>query len=201
MKIIDISTDTLTTSVYPGDPEPRVQKIKSIEKGDDCNLSVLYSCVHTGTHCDAPLHFIEDGESIESGSLERFIGPCAVIQVREGPITGELVNNYFPHNCERLLIKGEGKAWFAESGAEEAAALGIKLIGTDANSVGTSGNQIKPHKAFLREDIAVLEGLDLSEVEPGKYFLISLPVKLSGLEAAPARAVLVKDYIFWGGKG
>lgn len=200
MDYIDISRDLLLSPVYPGDPETSVEQIRSIAAGDECNLSAVYACVHTGTHADAPLHFIDDAASIDTVPLNTFIGPCTVIDVRDGVITGEFVNRHFPRGCERLLIKGNGKAVFMDSAADEAVALGITLIGTDANSIGYAGNQMKPHKAFLGMGVAVLEGLDLSEVEPGNYFLIAFPVKLGGLEGAPVRAVLATGPIFWGGK-
>ncbi|MEI6577969.1 MAG: cyclase family protein [Eubacteriales bacterium] len=200
MNYIDISRDLLSAPVYPGDPEPSVKQVMSIKGGDDCNLSTVYSCVHTGTHADAPLHFIEDGASIDTIDVNYFIGPCTVMDVREGVITGEYVNKHFPRKCERLLIKGNGQAFFMDSAADEAAALGIRLIGTDANSIGYKDNQIKPHKAFLSKGVAILEGLDLSEVTPGNYYLIAPPVKLGGLEGAPVRALLATEYIFWGGK-
>lgn len=200
MDYIDISRDLLSAPVYPGDPETSVEHIQEIKRGDDCNLSAVYACVHTGTHADAPLHFIDEAASIDQLPLGAYIGPCTVIEVREGIITGEFVNRHFPRGCERLLIKGNGNAVFMDSAADEAVALGIKLIGTDANSIGYKGNQIKPHKAFLSRGVAVLEGLDLSGVEPGNYYLIAPPVKLSGLEGAPVRALLATDYIFWGGK-
>jgi arylformamidase len=200
MRFIDISRDLLTAPVYPGDPETSVEQVLSIGGGDDCNLSAVYACVHTGTHADAPLHFIEGGASIDTLPLDVYIGPCTIIEVREGVITGEYVNKHFPRKCERLLIKGGGKAVFMDSAAEEAVSLGVKLIGTDANSIGYEGNQIKPHKAFLSKGVAILEGLDLSEAEPGNYFLIATPVKLGGLEGAPVRAILATEYIFWGGK-
>ncbi len=200
MDFIDISRDLLSSPVYPGDPETSAEQIREIASGDECNLSAVYACVHTGTHADAPLHFIDGGASIDTVPLDSYIGPCTVIDVREGVITGEFVNRHFPRGCERLLIKGGGKAFFMDSAADEAVALGIKLIGTDANSIGYSGNQIKPHKAFLSNGVAILEGLDLSGVEPGNYYLIAFPVKLGGLEGAPVRAVLATGYIFWGGK-
>ncbi len=201
MKLIDISNDLLTTPVYPGDPVPYSQKVKSIDESSTCNLSAFFSGSHSATHADAPLHFINDGDSIDNVPLENFIGPCTVIEVREGPITGEMVNNFFPKKCERLLIKSGGKAWFMDSAAEETTYLGVKLVGTDALSIGVSGNQIKPHRAFLGKGISILEGLNLSNVKPGNYFLIAAPLKLCGLEAAPVRALLVEDYIFWSRKG
>ena len=182
MNIIDISRDALKTEIYPGDPLPHAEFVSRIGEASDCNLSTLFSCVHTGTHADAPLHFIDGGASIDEVPLEPFIGPCTVIEAPEG------------------AIKGGGKAYFHSSAAEELADIGLKLIGTDSLSVGTKGDQTAPHKAFLGAGICVLEGLDLSEVSPGSYYLFAAPVKLGGLEGAPVRAVLIDDYIFWGGR-
>ena len=169
MNIIDISRDALKTEIYPGDPLPHAEFVSRIGEASDCNLSTLFSCVHTGTHADAPLHFIDGGASIDEVPLEPFIGPCTVIEAPEGAITGEDINEKFPQKCERLLIKGGGKAYFHSSAAEELADIGLKLIGTDSLSVGTKGDQTAPHKAFLGAGICVLEGLDLSEVSPGSY--------------------------------
>ncbi|NLP48467.1 MAG: cyclase family protein [Clostridiales bacterium] len=200
MNIIDISRDILSSPVYPGDPLPEVEFLQSIADGDECNLSALSMGLHTATHVDAPLHFIEGGKSIDMLDLSAYVGPCKVIEVPSGLITAEYVENNFPRDCERLLIKGQEQAAFMDSAAEETAALGVRLIGTDARSIGSQGNQIKPHKAFLGRDVAVLEGLDLSRVEPGNYFLIAPPVKAAGLEAAPARALLISDFVFWSAK-
>jgi arylformamidase len=200
LRIIDISNDMFTAPVYPGDPVPSFELISRIDELKECNLSAFTACCHSGTHADAPLHFISEGCPIDEVPLENFIGPCTVIEVNKGPITGEWVNNHFPRKCERLLVKGNGKAWFMDSAAEETAYLGIKLIGIDGFSVGCHGAQIKPHKAFLGRGISVLEGLNLTAVKPGNYFLVAPPLKLGGLEAAPVRAALVDDYIFWGGK-
>ena len=197
MNIVDISRLLLTTIEYPGDPETRLDTVMSIEKGDVCNLSAVYACVHTATHADAPCHFLEGGETIEEADLNKYIGQCTVIEVPPGIITGEYVNKYFPKHCTRLLIKGDGQSFFMESAAYEAVDTGICLIGTDADSIGKSGDQLKPHKAFLQNDVAILENLDLSEVEPGDYYLIALPVKMGAIDGAPVRAVLIDDYILW----
>ncbi len=200
MKIIDISRDILTAQVYPGDPEPRIQSFQKMEEGDECNLTALYMCLHNGTHIDAPNHFIEDGATVETLELERFIGECTVIEVPEGPIHGAYIDDNITEGCERLIIKGNGKAYFSDSGAFALASLGVKLVGTDANSVGTHGAQVAPHRAFLGSDIPLLEGLNLEDVAPGKYFLIAPPLKIGGVEATPTRALLISDYLFWGKK-
>ncbi len=192
MEIIDITKGMFSSDIYPGDPEPTKQSFQSIEKGDGCNLNGFFACCHTATHADAPLHFVDGGKTIDKMSLIPFIGPCRVLDVPEGPITGEYVENSFPKGHRRLLLKSEGKAYFLDHGAQAAADLGLLLIGTDALSVGTSGNQIAPHKAFLNREIAILEGLDLTGVETGSYFLMAQPLKLEGMEAAPVRAVLIK---------
>lgn len=88
MNIIDISRDALKTEIYPGDPLPHAEFVSRIGENSSCNLSTLFSCVHTGTHADAPLHFIDGGASIDEVPLEPFIGPCTVIEVPEGAITG-----------------------------------------------------------------------------------------------------------------
>lgn len=200
MRIIDISAGVIGAELYPGDPAPRVEALRSMSEGYECNVSALNFCVHTGTHADAPLHFLEDGAAIDDISPEAFVGPCRVIELRPGPITGENVNNLFPRDCDRLLIKSGGKAWFMDSAAQEAAAMGYTLIGTDALSVGTKGSQTEPHRALLSSGIAILENLRLDCVEPGAYFLIAPPIKLDGLEAAPVRALLIPDIFAWGGR-
>lgn len=200
MKLIDISRKFFSSDVYPGDPNPEFEQIAEIGEESDCNLTVVHACSHTATHADAPLHFIPHGETIDKMPLEPYIGPCTVLQVPDGVITGEYVDRYFPKDCQRLLIKGCGKAFFMDSSAQELAERELLLIGTDSLSVGCKGNQTGPHKAFLQNSVAVLEGLDLSGVKPGEYFLFAPPVLYDGLEGAPVRAVLIEDYIFWSGR-
>lgn len=199
MQIIDISKDITKCDIYPGDPEVSITAVSKLKDGDSCNLSAIYTGLHNGTHADAPLHFIDGAKSIEQTDLSAYIGECYVIEVPEGPVTGEFVNNNFPSDAVRVLIKSNGNAWFMESAAEEIAFSKIRLIGTDALSVGISGNQTAPHRAFLREDVAIIENLELTNVKPGKYFLLAQPLKIGGAEAAPLRAVLLADMIFWSG--
>ncbi len=197
MEIIDITRGIFDSENQDSEREPKSCFLKSILKGDECNISAFYTNSHCGTHIDAPSHFIEDGMTIDEIDCAAFIGPCRVIKVPEGPITGEYVENNFPRGCKRILVKGNGNASFFDHGAYAAINLGYTLIGTDAKEVGTQNCQIAVHKAFFNNKIGVLEGLDLSEVSEGNYFLIALPMKANGLEAAPARAILIKDSFEW----
>ncbi len=200
MNIVDISRDLLKTPVYPGDPDGYVDAVESIKGGDHCNLNAVYTCLHTATHIDAPLHFIDGGESVEKLPLELFIGECVVVEAPPGPITGEYAEEHFPWNsCERVLIKGNGMSYLMESSAYYVVDAGIKLIGTDSASIGIHGTNAAIHRALLGSGTAVLEGLDLTNVKPGKYFLMAQPIKISGLEASPCRAVLIEDHVFWTG--
>ena len=200
MEIIDISKDLLKTPVYPGDPEGYVDPIQSLRAGDHCNLNSVYTCLHTATHIDAPLHFIEGGETIDKFSPDLFIGECFVVEAPPGPITGAYAEDNFPwQGCERLLIKGNGLSYLMESSAYYIVDSGIKVVGIDAASIGNHGANQVIHRALLSADIPIIEGLDLSKVEPGRYFLMAQPLKISGVEAAPCRAVLVKDHLFWSG--
>ncbi|MBR0509215.1 MAG: cyclase family protein [Clostridia bacterium] len=199
-KIIDISKDMLRAPLYPGDPPPEVSVFSAIAAGDACNMAKLTATLHTGTHADAPLHFLPDGAGIGALPLSPFIGECTVIEVPPGPLTGEAVNRLFPQ-VKRLLLKGGGKAYFEKTGAEEAAALGLELLGTDALSVGGEDDQKGPHRALLRENVCILENLELSKVSPGSYFLFAPPVKIGGADGAPVRALLLDGYLFWSGSG
>ena len=161
-------------------------------------MAEIKTTLHIGTHADAPLHFVQTGKSINQLPLDAFIGECQVIEVGEGRITGEYVNKFFPRTQKRILIKSSGKAFFDKTGAEEAAFLGISLIGTDADSIGqVGGDETGPHRAFMDENVAILERLDLSGVQPGKYILVAQPLKIQGVEASPVRACLLDGYIFW----
>ena len=100
MQIIDISRDITSCALYPGDPEVKLDVVSTLTGGDSCNLSAIYTGLHNGTHADAPLHFIDGGDSIEKADLSVFIGECHVIEVPVGPITGEYVNKYFPADAK-----------------------------------------------------------------------------------------------------
>ena len=193
MKIIDISRELLSTPVYPGDPETRVQNIRSIEMGDLYNLNALYTSLHTGTHVDAPLHFLEDGESIDAFPLEKFMGSVTVVTLPHGPITGEVVEQYFPKHPTKLILRTKSDNVFFGGAAEDIASLGYDLLGYDRPALG-GDNEAACHRALLSGGTVLLENLDLSDVEhDGEYYLVALPLKADGLEASPVRAVLLEQ--------
>ncbi len=200
MRIIDISNDLLTAEVYEGDPVPEMKKVREISPDSYYNLSVLDACLHNGTHIDAPLHFVPDADSVDKLPLEKFIGPCKVIEVSEGIITGRLVEEYFPRDCKRVLIKSKGRAFIHCTGAEVMSHLGYELVGTDGVTVEAPDSDGSTHRTLLNANIAILEGLNLENAKSGEYFLIAPPVKIGGAEASFTRAVLISDYIFWSSK-
>lgn len=192
MIIHDISKDTLTAPVYDGDPETTIERLKSIDDGDECNLSMISMCVHSGTHIDAPLHFCSDGNAVNSIRLNTFYGKCTVISV-DGILTGEDMERLLPYCKKRILFHGEGNTYISHSAAIVLAASRVVLIGTDANSIAPPFDELKTHLELARAGIAVLENLNLSAVNDGEYELCAFPVKLGGLEAAPCRAILFEQ--------
>lgn len=200
MKIIDISNDLLTAEVFDGDPVPELIKNKTISDESYYNLSSISACLHNGTHVDAPLHFLPDGDAIEKYDLEKFIGPCKVLEVSPGIITGQLVEDCFPRDCKRILIKSKGRAYLHQTAAEIMAYLGYELVGTDGTTVEEPDSNGATHRTLLNANIAILEGLNLEEAKNGDYFLIAPPVKICGAEASFARALLISNYIFWSNK-
>lgn len=200
MKIIDISRDVMSCEVYPGDPTPALEQVKTIGYENEYNLSKINMCLHNGTHMDAPLHFLPNGNDVTEIPPEVFFGPCVVVEVPEMIITGAFVEDYFPRKVKRILIKSHGKATLHESAASELSHLGCVLVGTDAMSVEPEESDGRTHRMFMVDNVAVLENLDLENVETGDYFLAAAPIKISGAEAAPVRAILVSDYIFWSGE-
>lgn len=194
MEWFDISKELFSSHPYPGDPAPRRDIVRRMELGDSCNLSGFYTCCHSATHLDAPLHFVPDGDSIDQVSLSRCMGPCMVIPA-QGILTGSDIDLLAPHEGDRILLKGNGDAFLSKSAAFALASAGIFLVGTDAQSIGAPNAEQGPHEELLGAGIPILEGLKLSDVEPGAYHLIALPLLLKGAEASPVRAVLVKDSI------
>ncbi|MCI9273392.1 MAG: cyclase family protein [Clostridiales bacterium] len=190
MKLIDITRSFFQSKGYPGDPEPKQEWLTRLEEGNEFSLSCVSGCVHTATHADAPSHCILDGKTIDQVELWRYYGFCDVITAR-GALTPKWVDTAVQEGVERILIRGGGNAYLTKEAALAIIARGVVLVGTDAQSVGAQQDELGPHQALLSQQIAILEGLDLSQAQDGRYLLCAFPIKLDGAEGAPVRAVLV----------
>lgn len=191
MKFYDISRELFSADVYPGDPVPWSERIRRIDTGDDYNLSAFFTGSHSGTHLDAPRHFLEDGDTIDRIPPEFLIGPCTVVTV-EGIVTGAQIEELLPRCQKRILFHGDGQAFLDRSAAFVLADSGALLVGTDAISIGSEAEERSVHLELLGADIPILEGAVLDGVPDGDYLLITLPLKLRGLEASPCRAMLLQ---------
>lgn len=194
MKIIDISQEILSCEVYPGDPEPQGNKIKSMEEGEDYNLSVLSMCAHNGTHIDAPAHFLRNGNTVEQLPLDGFCGSCFVawhqgdMTAKDAQIVLQKANE--AGAAERILIAGD--ATVTADAAKVFAASGVKLIGNESQSVGPKDAPVEVHLILLGAGVILLEGIVLKDVPEGRYFLSAAPLNLAGFEGAPCRAYLIE---------
>lgn len=192
MLLYDISREILTAPVYEGDPRPTAGSISRIADGAQYNLSTVSLCTHAATHIDAPLHYDDEGEDIASMRISRFYGKCTVVTI-DGILTGEDMEQLLPHCAKRLILHSSGKAFLSVSAARVIADSKLVLIGTDAMSIAPPFDEHMPHLELARAGVAVLEGLFLDGVEDGEYTLCAFPLKLGGLEAAPCRAILMRE--------
>jgi arylformamidase len=203
-ELIDVSLAIRSgMPVYPGDPKVHLERASSIADGDPANVSRLDLGVHTGTHVDAPLHFIEGAAAADKLPLEALIGPAHVVDATslERDIDRAALDELdFPAAVERLLFKtpnselwAEGfsndSVMFVESGARRLVDLGVRLVGIDYLSVGDEA----AHQVLLGAGVVAVEGLDLRRIEPGPYELVCLPLKVAGSDGAPARVVLIRE--------
>ena len=190
MKIYDISQETFSCKVYPGDPAPDRQRLAQMEKGDIYNLTAFSMCAHNGTHIDAPFHFLKDGKTVEQMALSVFVGECYVAR-HCGDVTREDAVAILQKAGEipRILIAGE--ATVTEEAAQVFADGGICLLGNESQTVGPEDRPMQVHKCLLSKEIALLEGVVLRDVQEGRYFLSAAPLSLSGADGAPCRAYLI----------
>lgn len=191
MHIIDITKEVLSAPVYPGDPAPFLRRVQSLERGDVCNLSVLTSCVHAGTHLDAPCHFLNGGDSIDRIPLEECMGKCRVAEPSSPLVTKAALAGLPITGVRRLLLKGD--AYLSAGGAQATVQAGIRLIGTGSPTIGAPGEEGPVHRILLEAGIMILEGLALESALPGDYTLAALPLKLAGSDGSPCRAVLIQE--------
>lgn len=210
MPIYDVSVALSSdTPTYPGDPTIEISQFLSLADGDPANVSLIHFGAHSGTHVDAPAHFIAGGARVESLALDALIGEVQVVAV---PTTLNAIDkNFVEQNCDtsskRVLFKTRNSGFWKSKdtgfrsdytsvdsgGARALVDLGVKLVGIDYLSVEEFGSKtFETHHTLLSNGVVILEGLNLSGVPAGIYELICLPLKLAGGsgDGAPARVVL-----------
>jgi len=204
-RLIDISPAvTEDLAVWPGDIPYRRDTSSSLDAGDHLELSSIRTTVHLGAHADAPSHYVKGGQGIGERSLDYYYGPCQVLQVRTDPgqriLPGDLSGAI---QVPRLLLKTgsypdpdqfqESFTSLSPELVDHAHDAGVILIGINTPSVDPfSDKALQSHQALARHDMANLEGLVLDAVEPGRYTLIALPLRIPDADASPVRAVLLE---------
>jgi arylformamidase len=187
--------------VYDGNPGVELERASSIADGDPANVSTLTFGVHTGTHVDAPLHFIDGAPGAEGLPLDALVGPAVVVDATGVDALGEaeLEGLGIPAGAERVLLKTRNsELWNRDdfirdflrldgSGARFVVARGIRTVGIDYLSIGDR----EAHRELLGAGVVPVEGLDLRGVEPGEYTFICLPLDIVGSDGGPARAILI----------
>ncbi len=208
MRIYDISVGiTPNIPVWPGDPPPVVERVAEIADGARSNVTRIAFSAHTGTHIDAPLHFIDGAASVDELPLKLLTGRAYVVDLTKAQaLTAKTLEAAgIPPRTKRVLFKTRnsnlwkrGVQEFQEdyvaidaSGAEWLVARGVQLVGVDYLSVAPFDDVVPTHRVLLETGVVVVEGLDLSAVSQGRYAFYCLPLKLIGSDGAPARAILV----------
>jgi len=208
MPIYDISLAVTTGGVvYPGNPPIEIELQQALARGDGANVSSLSFGSHTATHVDAAKHFFDDGQTVDHLPLDRLIGPCVVLEfddsvmaigpteLRRHDLTGVkrvLCKTRNSRILQRQPLFAKDYTYISPEGADHLVSMGVELVGVDYLSIEQfkSGHH-RTHRALLEAEVVIIEGLALADVLPGKYQLVCLPLKLSGLDGAPARAVLI----------
>ena len=203
---IDISVRLRSGMVHwPDNPPVRIERMLDMKHGDVANVSKISMGSHTGTHMDAPLHFVREGEGIDEMPLTAAMGRARVIEIHDPESVKP--DDLYPHGIrrgERILLKTQNSArdwpstdfiedfvYVSQEAARYLAACEIQTIGIDYLSVGGFYRDgVETHEALLNAGIWVIEGLALSQVESGEYELICLPMKVERSDGAPARAIL-----------
>lgn len=204
---VDISVpDRPGMHVYPGDPPIEIARLRSIAAGGPCNVSRLTLGSHTGTHVDAPVHFVPDGPTLEQVPLDRMVGEALVADLRGKRAIDRAALEPLEIGRGDILLCRTDNSWrwdregfqqdftpLTLDGAELIIERGVKTVGIDYLSVEAFGSEdFAVHKRLLGRGIFIIEGLDLRPVQPGRHFLVCLPLLLPGLDGAPARAILLK---------
>jgi arylformamidase len=203
---IDISVPLYTGMVHwPDNPPVRIERVLDMDAGDGANVSVLSLGAHTGTHMDAPIHFLPQGAGIDALPLSTTLGPARVIEITdEESIKRQELERHAIQRGERILFKtgNSARCWQSDAFVEDfvyitaeaaryLADVGVRTVGVDYLSVGGFAQDGEAtHRALLSAEVCIIEGLNLSQVKPGSYELVCLPLRIRGADGAPARAVL-----------
>ncbi len=203
----DISVPLEKAPLYPGDSSFSRQWMAVFENGSSYRLSLISLGSHTGTHIDSPAHILRDGSSLDSYPLDRFITLAQVIAVEDcdavpaqalqdvGIVKGESILFKTSNSSRGLMhdpIFRDEYTSLSLPAAQICVLRGAGLVGIDYLSVDRYEDESLPvHHILLKNDVLILEGIDLDAVSPGRYWLICLPLKIKDAEAAPVRAVLV----------
>jgi arylformamidase len=208
MPIHDISLPICESLItWPGDPPVRITPISHLSKGDQATVTRLDMGTHTGTHVDAPAHFVQGGAGVDSLDLNVLWGPALVVEELEADyLTAAVIEKLsIPPGTERVLFHTRNSGRWAcdehefaedyvaieEDGARWLVEHGIRLVGVDYLSVAPFGATAPTHQVLLRAGVVVVEGLNLSGIAPGAYQFVCLPLKIVGGDGAPARAILI----------
>ncbi len=206
---IDVTApiDPRTMPVYPGNPPLKLDFVQSLDSGAEVTLSAFSFGAHTGTHVDAPMHFIKGGASLDQIPLQKFIGPVRVIDCspQAKAIDAAELNKHDWRGARRIFFRTrnsrngwmtdpkfhEDFTYLAPDAAQLLADAGVELVGIDYLSIERFGfAQPQTHRILLGRNIPVVEGLSLQNVQAGDYDLVLLPLRIMGHEAGPARAIL-----------
>lgn len=189
MKIYDISQEVFHCNVFPGDESPSYERTLQIERKDIVNLTVFHMCAHNGTHVDAPYHFYNNGKTVDQMDLDRMIGECSVVE-HQGELLEKDVHRIMAYAKQRILFKG--RTIITLEAAKAFQQYHVLLIGNESQTVGPEDGPMQVHLELLARDIVLLEGIVLTEVKEGEYFLNAAPINLGGADGAPCRAVLIE---------
>ncbi len=211
-RVFDVSVSLSSDlPVWPGDPDVAVEPAARIARGDVCNVSRLALSSHTGTHVDAPWHFVDGAAKLDEIPPQRWIGPCFVARVPEDARRVELAHMEaagIPPGTERLLLRTAnsarwrpGKLTFDEHyvalspvAARWVVERGIGLVGIDYLSIEAFDDLAhETHLTLLGNGVLIVEGLNLGAIEPGPYTLLCLPLPLAGGDGAPAHVLLIQE--------
>jgi arylformamidase len=209
IRIYDISLPiSESLVVWPGDPPIRITQPSHLDRGDEATVTRLDMGAHTGTHVDAPAHFVPGGSGVDDLDLNVLVGPALVVDAREADaLSADVLETLpIPLGTERVLFRTRNSDLWArgepefhnefvaitESGARWLIERGVRLVGVDYLSVAPFDAIIPTHRALLRAGVVAIEGLDLSGIGPGAYQLVCLPLKIVGADGAPARAILIE---------